>query len=127
MKNKIYRFIFCGLICFYNNFANAQNYDLLSQEVKKQWDSNKINGLQSWNGIETKYVLEVQGLDSIEANVLLERAQIIEEISNVNIENLRVIIICKGGTPFDSVKKIFSSLIDNLTIVEEIYFISKLG
>jgi hypothetical protein len=57
MKNKIYHPVLLSLICFYGTFSNAQNYHLMSQELKNQLDFNKINGLKSWNRIEKNILI----------------------------------------------------------------------
>ena len=57
MKNKIYHPVLLSSICFYSTFSNAQNYHLMSQELKNQLDFNKINGLKSWSGIEKNILI----------------------------------------------------------------------
>ncbi len=57
MKNKIYHPVLLSSICFYSTFLNAQNYHLMSQELKNQLDFNKIKGLKSWNGIEKNILI----------------------------------------------------------------------
>ena len=57
MKNTIHHPVLLSLISFYSASSNAQNYDLMSQEVKNQLDLNKINGLKSWNRIEKNILI----------------------------------------------------------------------
>ncbi len=102
----------------------SQNYENQSPEVQNQMDLNKINGVSIWNGISISYSVYTEGLNFTGEETVLQRAKLQAEIFSINItENGKVIIVCHGGTPFDSIKPIFSNMVTNITKIEESTYI----
>src|SRR3972149_6478783 len=98
----------------------SQNYEKQSVEVQNKMDVNKIDGVSIWNGISTSYNVYTEGLNSTGEETVLQRAKLQPEILSITItENGKVILICHGGTRFDSIKKIFSNLVTNITKIEK--------
>lgn len=99
--------------------GQVYTYEDMPQEVKDQMNLNKQKGLPSWNDILFTFHVTVAGLEKEECRVLLERASGITEIISVKFEdNNHVTVECEGGTNFDRVKRIFSSLVSNISGVE---------
>ena len=104
----------------------SQNYEKQSPEVQNQMDLNKINGVSIWNGIVTSFNVYTEGLTPVNEKTLLERIKTEPAILSVTIaENGKVILVCQGGTPFDSVKHNFSNIVTNITKIEENSYLQK--
>ncbi len=98
----------------------SQNYEKQSTEVQNQMNLNKINGVSIWNGISTSYDVYTEGLNSVGEETVLQRAKSIVEILSITIaENGKVILVCLGGTQFDTVKPIFSNMVTSISKIEE--------
>lgn len=101
--------------------AQVYTYEDMPREVKERMDLNKQNSLPSWDGIVFSYFVSVEGLEPGEHKELLDRAANIPEIFSVNFQNNDLVIVeCKGGTNFDFVKRIFSSLVSNISGIKNI-------
>jgi hypothetical protein len=100
--------------------AFSQMYETQPQEVQAKMDLNKINGESIWKGIISTYNVSVQGLTSESLVTLQERAQSDSRIISFNVETSGVLVFkCEGGTPFEVVKALLSSLITGIVSFEE--------
>ena len=99
-------------ICF------GQEYGVIPSDVRAKMDSNKLIGIPTYTGIVTVYSVHCQGLENSELAELQSRAQNLSIIKEVIIQSNGVVdIICSGGTGFDQVKNIFSSLVEHITSI----------
>lgn len=101
-----------------NGFAQVYTYEEMPREVKDEMNLNKQKGLSYWNDIIFTFHVSVEGLEKEEYRVLLDRASNLAEIISVRFENNLVIVECTGGTNFDKVKSIFSSMVSNISGIE---------
>jgi hypothetical protein len=100
--------------------AFSQMYETQPHEVQAKMDLNKINGESIWKGIISTYNVSVQGLTSESLVTLQERALSDARILSFNVETSGVLVFkCEGGTPFEVVKALLSSLITGIVSFEE--------
>ncbi len=100
--------------------AFSQMYETQPQEVQAKMDLNKINGESIWKGIISTYNVSVQGLTSESLVTLQERVQNDARILSFKVETSGVLVFtCEGGTPFEVVKGLLSSLITGIVGFEE--------
>lgn len=100
--------------------AFSQMYETQPQEVQAKMDLNKINGESIWHGIISTYNVSVQGLTSESLVTLQERVQNDDRILSFKVETSGVLVFtCEGGTPFEVVKALLSSLISGIVSFEE--------
>lgn len=110
------------------SIAQVYTYEDMPQEVKDKMNLNKHKGLSYWNDILFTFHVSVEGLEKEEHQVLLDRASKSAEIISVRFEDNNLVIVeCKGGTNFDKVKSIFSSLVSNIPGVENRATIKRTG
>ncbi len=118
LKLKLIGILFMFMLVSITSFS--QNYEKQNTEVQNQMNLNKINGVSIWNGISTSYNVYTEGLNSEGEETVLQRAKSIVEILSITItENGKVILVCLGGTQFDTVKPIFSNMVTNISKIEE--------
>lgn len=99
----------------------AQQYPA---EVSDRMTENKLKGLGRWTGILTEYRVTALGLDSADKVILVQRSKELASIKSLSMrEDGTVQVTCAGGTHFDEVKRIFSSLVDGIRGVTQKYFI----
>lgn len=97
-------------ICF------GQEYGVIPSDVRAKMNLNKENGLPTYTGVVTAYSVQCEGLDNVEIIELQQRAQQKSQIKSIIIHsNSSVEVICTGGTPFEEIKPIFSSLVSNIS------------
>lgn len=119
-KLKIKSFGILAMLSLVSLTSFSQNYEKQSHEVQNQMNLNKINGVSIWNGILISYNVYTEGLNPTSEKTVFQRAELQKEILSINIaENGKVILVCQGGTPFDSVKPIFSNMVTNILKIEE--------
>ena len=83
-------------------------------------DLNKSNGESIWQGIISTYSVSVQGLTSESLVALQDRVQGDARILSFKVETTGVLVFtCEGGTPFEVVKGLLSSLITGIVGFEE--------
>lgn len=94
----------------------GQEYGVIPAVVREKMDLNKANGLPTYSGIVTAYLVDCQGLDNNDIIELNARAENNNSVQSLVIHSLQSIeVICFGGTSFDVVKPIFSELVDLIT------------
>lgn len=124
LKIELIGILMALLLLPFSSFS--QIYEKQSSEVKNQMDLNKINGVSLWNNISTSFDVYTEGLSVEGFRTVTQRASLQSEIFSINmVENGKVILVCKGGTPFDSIKKIFSNIVTDITKIEENNYIQK--
>ena len=108
-------------LCVLASFsAFSQMYETQPQEVQTKMDLNKINGESIWKGIVSTYSVSVQGLTPESMVTLQERAESESRIISFNVGTSGVLVFnCEGGTPFEVVKALLSSLITGIISFEE--------
>lgn len=100
--------------------AFSQMYETQPQEVQAKMDLNKSNGESIWQGIISTYSVSVQGLTSESLVALQDRVQGDARILSFKVETTGVLVFtCEGGTPFEVVKGLLSSLITGIVGFEE--------
>jgi len=107
-------------VCLFLGVTNsyAQEYGVIPANVRSLMDANKLNGLPVYSGVVTSYTAQCEGLDNLELNELQQRATENNKITSVIIHSTSLIeIVCSGGTGFDEVKPIFSSLVTNISSI----------
>lgn len=106
------------IICLFFGVTTgyAQEYGVITPNVRALMDANKLNGLPTYTGIVTSYTIQCEGLDNLEVNELQQRATENSKIKSVIIHSTSLIeVVCTGGTGFEEVKSIFSSLVTNIS------------
>ena len=99
--------------------ATAQTYEEMSQAVKYKMDSNKEEQIDLWTGIGFTYDVVVTGLEFQDHIELQRRASQVRDIKSLKIEDGgKVIVECVGGTPFETVKRIFSDIVTGMVSFE---------
>ena len=107
-------------VCLFLGVTNsyAQEYGVIPANVRSLMDANKLNGLPSYSGVVTSYTAQCEGLDNLEVNELQQRATENSKIKSVIIHSTSMIeVVCSGGTGFEEVKSIFSSLVTNISSI----------
>ena len=108
------------IICLFFGVTTgyAQEYGVITPNVRALMDANKLNGLPTYTGIVTSYTVQCEGLDNLEVNELQQRATENSKIKSVIIHSTSMIeVVCSGGTGFEEVKSIFSSLVTNISSI----------
>lgn len=96
----------------------AQEYGVITPEVRAKMDSNKLNGNPLYTGIVTAYIVQCEGLDNSELTELQSRAQTLTVVQGIIIQSNNIIeVVCSGGTGFEEVKAIFSSLVTHISSI----------
>jgi hypothetical protein len=102
--------LFIGLTTGY-----AQEYGVITPNVRALMDANKLNGLPTYTGIVISYTVQCEGLDNLEVNELQQRAAEKSNIKSVIVHSNSLIeVVCSGGTGFEDDKSIFSSLVTHI-------------
>jgi hypothetical protein len=105
------------IICLFIGVTTgyAQEYGVITPNVRALMDANKLNGLPTYTGIVTAYTVQCEGLENSEVNELQQRATEISKVKSVIIHSTSSIeVVCSGGTGFEEVKSIFSSLVTHI-------------
>jgi hypothetical protein len=96
----------------------AQEYGVITPNVRALMDANKLNGLPTYTGIVTSYTVQCEGIENSEVNELQQRATEISKVKSVIIHSTSSIeVVCFGGTGFEEIKSIFSSLVTNISSI----------
>lgn len=107
------------LSVFFVSFSFAQQ---VPADIRSVMDANKIQGIDVWSGINVIFEVVPLGLDSAEKITLVERAHLLPVIKSIKLSDSgTVVLTCNGGTPFDDVKKIFSTIVSGLSSITETY------
>jgi hypothetical protein len=94
----------------------AQEYGVIPANVRSLMDANKLNGLPTYTGVVTSYLVHCTGIENNELPELQERALQLPKIKSLNIQsNESIEVVCAGGTGFSEVKGIFSSLVTEIS------------
>lgn len=102
--------------------ATAQDYSKMPSEVQAKIDQNKIQGIGLYTDIIFTYEVTATGLDNSDRATLLERANKMKEIISVDFSPTgNVIVKCKGGTEFVTVKPIFQIIVSGITNIKDTY------
>jgi hypothetical protein len=108
------------IICLFFGVTTgyAQEYGVITPNVRALMDANKLNGLPTYTGIVTSYTVQCEGIENSEVNELQQRATEISKVKSVIIHSTSSIeVVCSGGTGFEEVKSIFSSLVTNISSI----------
>ena len=112
------RFIIASIFMLISSQGIAQEYGVIPPAVRAKMDANKLNGIPSYTGVVTAYVVHCEGLESAELIEIQNRAQVIAAIQGINTQSTETIeVICSGGTSFEQVKSIFSELVSSITSI----------
>lgn len=112
------RFIIASIFMLISSQGIAQEYGVIPPAVRAKMDANKLNGIPSYTGVVTAYVVHCEGLESAELIELQNRAQHLPAVQGITIQSTEIIeVICAGGTAFDQVKSIFSNLVSHITSI----------
>ena len=115
------RIVLAITLLFLGPALSAQH---IPAEVRAVMDANKVKGIDIWTGIITKYTLTAHGLDSARTATLIQRASQHQKVKSIRVmPGGAVQLACAGGTPFDKVKMIFSSLVNGIENVNDQYLL----
>lgn len=119
IKKSIILGVFMIPFLLLTNAASAQAHEEMPKEVQVKMDSNRMEGLPIWNGINFIFDVSVTGLDLSERQILLDRAKDIKEIISIDFgSNGNVIIVVPGGTDFVIVKPIFQVIVTDIISIQ---------
>jgi hypothetical protein len=119
IKKSIILGIFTISFLLLTNPSFAQAREEMPKEVQVKMDSNRMEGLPIWNGINFIFEVSVEGLELSERQILLDRAKDIKEIISVDFSSTgNVIIVVPGGTDFVIVKPIFQVIVTGITSIQ---------
>lgn len=119
IKKSIILGVFTILVQLFTNSAFGQAPNEMPEEVQVKIESNRMQGLPIWSGINFIFEVSVEGLELSERQILLDRAQDIEEILSVDFNSTgNVIIVVPGGTDFVTVKPIFQVIVTGISSIQ---------
>lgn len=119
IKKSIILGIFTISFLLLTNPVFAQAHEEMPKEVQLKMDSNRMEGLPTWNGINFIFEVSVEGLELSERQILLDRAKDIKEIISVDFSSTgNVIIVVPGGTDFVIVKPIFQVIVSGISSIQ---------
>lgn len=119
IKKSIILGIFTISFLLLTNPVFAQAHEEMPKEVQLKMDSNRLEGLPIWDGINFIFSVSVEGLELSERQILLDRSKEITEIISIDFSSTGdVIIVVPGGTDFVVVKPIFQVIVTGITNIQ---------
>ncbi len=119
IKKSIILGIFTISFLLLTNPVFAQAHEEMPIEVQLKMDSNRLEGLPIWDGINFIFSVSVEGLELSERQILIDRSKEIIEIISIDFSSTGdVIIVVPGGTDFVVVKPIFQVIVTGITNIQ---------
>lgn len=104
-------------LCF--GEAKAQEFGVITNEVRQKMDDNKVQGQSVWIGITTSYTVYTQGLTQSNIALLFNRLGENPSVKGYEmLDETRVLVNTLGGTSFDLIKPEFSNLVTTISQIE---------
>ena len=119
IKKSIILGIFTISFLLLTNPVFAQAHEEMPKEVQLKMDSNRLEGLPIWDGINFIFSVSVEGLELSKRHILIDRSKDIIEIISIDFSSTGdVIIVVPGGTDFVVVKPIFQVIVTGITNIQ---------